>query len=221
MDKNENTLKVILKEIRAKENGPAVDTMDRMGMKYNKNFGVALFDLKIIASKYKPNHKLAQTLRNKNIRETRILAEMIEDDVFVTEELANKIVSNIDTIELAEQTCINLFKNLKFAYNLAIKWIKSDKEFIITSGFILISLIASTDKFKNDIFIENILEASINNSTKESIFIRKSIARALRQIALKNNKFKKMVLETCENIKEKNSPYANLVLEEVVPLINY
>ncbi len=221
MDKIENTLKIILKEIRAKENGPAVDTMDRMGMKYNKNFGVTLFDLKIIADKYKPNHKLAQTLRNKNIRETRILAEMIEDDVFVTEELANKIVSNINTIELAEQTCKNLFKNLKFANNLALKWIKSNKEFIITSGFILISLIIPTEKLKDKIFFENFLKASIYNSTNDSIFIRKAVARALRQTALKSNNLKKMVLETCEIIKEKKSPFANLVFEEVVPLINY
>jgi len=217
----EHNIKSILKEIRARENGPAVDAMENMGMKYNRNFGVALSDLKIIANKYKPNHHFAKVLRNKDIRETRLLAEMIEDPKFVSQEDAERIVLKIDTIELAEQTCLNLFEKLPFADLKAINWINSEKEFVITCGFILFSRIALIKKDKNDVFFEDIFLISEKQSLNKSVFVRKAVARALRQVALRNSILKIKVLQTCENIKKTKSVLANLVVEEVVPLIDF
>lgn len=221
MSFTEIKLKTILKEIRAKENGPAVDAMENMGMKYNKNFGVSLFDLKIIAKKYHPNSKLANTLRNKNIRETRILAEMIEDVNSVTESEADSIVNNINTIELAEQTSINLLEKLTFADKKVIEWINSENDFVVTTGFILLSRIALINKEKQDDYFISFLNTAIICSDKESIFVRKSVARALRQTALRNDSLKKAVLDCCETISKKESQLAKLVVEEVVPLINF
>lgn len=218
---NAVNIKTILKEIRSRENGPAIDAMERMGMKYNRNFGVALSDLKIIANKFKPNHELAKTLRNKDIRETRILAEMIEDENIISENEVDTIVKKINTIELAEQTVINLFEKLSFANKKAIEWIKSDKEFIITTGFILISRIALLNKNIEDIYFSDILKYAEKNSEHSSIFVRKAIARALRQIALRNEKLKSDILEVCNIIKNKKSELSNIIFEEVVPLINY
>ena len=221
MDNSEITIKTILKEIRAKENGQAMDAMDRMGLKYNRNFGVGLFDLKLIAEKYKPNHELAQTLRNKDIRETRILAEMIEDPKIVSEDLADIIVSAIDTNELAEQSCLNLFEKLDFADKKADEWIHSKHEYTIVCGFILFSRIALNDKQRDDSFFKSPIILSEDLANNKSIFIRKAIARALRQIALKNDNLKKEVLQITDKIKENQSEYSKLVIEEVVPLIDY
>ena len=221
MQKLENNIKTILKEIRTRENGPAIDAMERMGMSYNRNFGVALSDLKIIANKYKPNHELAKTLRNKDIRETRILAEMIEDDTKISEKEVDVIVENINTIELAEQTVINLLEKLNFANKKAIEWIKSDKEFVITTGFILISRIALLNKMTKNVYFKDILKYAEKNSEHKSIFVRKSIARALRQIALKNEDLKSDILATCDIIKNKKSELSNIIFEEVVPLIDF
>jgi len=215
------SIKVILKEIRANENGPAVDAMERMGLKYNRNFGVSIADLKKIATKYKPNHKLAEVLRQKDIRETRLLAEMIEDPDLISEERVDYIVSKIDTNELAEQTCLNLFEKTEFGDMKAKQWIFSEKEYIVVCGFILFSRIALTDKNKQDDFFLtaiNISEVSANN---KSIFVRKAVARALRQIALRNNNLKNEVLNITDKIKTQNNEYSKLVIEEVVPLIDY
>lgn len=216
-----SNIKTILKEIRARENGPAVDAMIRMGMKYNKNFGVAISDLKVIANKYKPNHELAKTLRNKNIRETRILAEMIEDVDIISDKDINGIINNIDTIELAEQTIINLLEKVDISKEQLFKWLNSEKEFIITSVFILLSRIALINKEKNNAFFQNFFSYAEEYSTHQSIFIRKAIARSLRQIALRNEELKIKVLKTCKNIENKKSELANIIIEEVVPLINY
>ncbi|MCF6366284.1 MAG: DNA alkylation repair protein [Bacteroidales bacterium] len=221
MKNNNLSVKNILKEIRANENGPAVDAMERMGLKYSRNFGVSIADLKRIATKYKFNHEIADMLREKNIRETRILAEMIEDSNLVSEEKADKIVSNIDTNELAEQSCLNLFEKLDFADKKAEEWILSEHKFTVVCGFILFSRIALNDKTKkNDFFIKaiSVAENSVNN---ESVFIRKAIARALRQIALRNNNLKKQVLELTNKIKKTGNEYSKLIIEEVEMLIDF
>jgi 3-methyladenine DNA glycosylase AlkD len=217
----EINIKTILKEIRARENGPAVDAMKRMGMNYKNNFGVALSDLKIIANKYKPNHKLANTLRNKNIRETRILSLMIEDINIISEIDIDNIINSINTIELAEQTVINLLEKLKINNNKITDWLNSDKEFVITTVFILLSRIALIDKEKDNTFFASFLSYTEKHSENKSIFVRKATARALRQIALRNETLKIKVLETCKIIENKKSQLANIVIEEVVHLINF
>ncbi|NPA44969.1 MAG: DNA alkylation repair protein [Chlorobi bacterium] len=221
MQNSDINIKTILKEIRTRENGPAVDAMERMGMNYNRNFGVALSDLKAIANKYKPNHELAKVLRNKDIRETRILAEMIEDTNLISEKEVENIIQNINTIELAEQTTINLLEKLNFTEEKVIEWIKSEKEFVITTAFILISRIALLKKDKSDNYFIEILPYAEKHSENNSIFVRKAISRALRQIALRNEKLKSKILLTCDNIKDKNSQLANIIIEEVVPLIDF
>ncbi len=217
----EVNIKTILKEIRARENGPAVDAMKRMGMNYKNNFGVALSDLKIIANKYKPNHQLANTLRNKNIRETRILSLMIEDINIISEIDIDNIINSIDTIELAEQTVINFLEKLKISNEKIVDWLNSDKEFIITTAFILLSRIALINKEKNNTFFTSFLTYTEKHSENQSIFVRKSTARALRQIALRNETLKTEVLKTCKNIENKNSQLANIIVEEVVPLVSF
>ncbi len=221
MQKPDSAVKNIIKELKTYENGPAVDAMERMGLIYKKNYGVSISNLKEIANKYKPNSEIAALLRKKNIRETEILAEMIEDENEISSEEIDKIVQDIYTIELAEQTCINLLEKVQSCHNKAIEWIRSDKEFVITTGYILYSKLAQIDKDKNNDFFEAFLDRTITASENESIHIRKSIGSALRRTALRNDYLKSKVLLITEQIKSNKSRFSDLVYEEVVPLLDY
>lgn len=221
MKKSEISYNEILKQIKIYENGPAVDAMERMGLKYEKNFGVSISNLKKIAGKYKPNSEIANLLRKKNIRETGILAEMIEDENNISAEQTDKIVQNIDTIEIVEQTCINLLEKVENCRFKAIDWVKSDKEFVKTTGYILYSRLAQIDKNSGNDFFESFLSYAIKDSEDKSIHVRKSVAKALRYTALRNDRLKVKVLSTAEKIKSNNSRISDIVYEEVVPLLNY
>ncbi len=219
MTEIDSIIKIILKEIRANENGPAVDAMNRMGLIYNKNFGVSLARLKYIADKYKPNHDLAKRLREKNFRETLILADMVENPEMVSEDFVEKIAQNLFTNELAEQACLNLFEKLQFIDKKAAEWIFSDKEFVIVSGFIIFSRLALSKKDISE-HISKIIRQAEKLAAHKSLFVRKAIARALRQIALINNDYKIDVLKTVDAIKQMQTPESDLIAEEVIPLIN-
>ena len=221
MNSPENNLKTILKEIRTFESGPTVDGMQRLGLNYHKNFGVSLINLKKIAEKYKPNHKLAELLRTKKFRETLILSLMIEDGVILDEKSISNIFSIINTQELAEQFVINILEKDQKFYPLASQLIYSEKEFEISTGFILYSRIATTDSEIENIFFEDFFKLGVKLSDNKSLYIRKSIARAFRQTALRNKDLKQKVLSKMTEIKKIKSQYTDFVYEEVVPLIDY
>lgn len=211
--------KEIAKKIRLYESGPAVDSMERMGLKYAKNHGVSTLHLKQIAESYHPNTELAAHLRQRSIREMRILAEMIVNPADVSEELAHNIVQTIDTGELAEQHCKNLFEKLEIAQSLSLNWISRESEFVISSGFILIQRLCMKKKINDKANYERIFSFAGYHSTNKSIHVRKSIARALRQIGLINELLREQVIKITYKIKEKKSSLTDIIAEEVIPLL--
>ncbi|MCF6184686.1 MAG: DNA alkylation repair protein [Bacteroidales bacterium] len=221
MNTPEKDFKTILKEIRYYESGPTVDGMKRLGLNYYKNFGVSLINLKKISETYKPNCHLADLLRTKNFRETKILALMIDDISKLNNDEINKIIEDISTQELAEQTVLNILEKDKKFYDKAFELISSDTEFKISCGFVLYSRIAMINNEIKDTFFENFFQKGIELSDTESMNIRKSAARAFRQTALRNDKLKKKVLKCMSVIKGKNNKNSDLVYEEVVPLISF
>jgi len=221
MNSPEIKLNTILKEVRTYESGPSVDGMKRLGLNYHKNFGVSLINLKKIAEKYHPNHELAKLLRTKNFRETKILSLMIDDYNILDENRIKDIMHIIDTQELTEQLVLNILEKDKNFYPLALKLIQSEKEFDITSGFVLYARIATINSDLKDDFFEKFFNRGVELSDNDNLNIRKSIARAFRQTALRNFDLKKKVLLKMIEIKNQKSKTADLVYEEVVPLIDF
>ena len=219
MTKPEKLYKEIAKKIRLYESGPAVDSMERMGLKYPKNHGVSILHLRQIAQNYKSNSQLAAHLRQRSIREMRILAEMIENPKTVTPELAENIVKSIDTGELAEQHSMNLFAKLDFAFEKASEWIQTDQTFIITTGFIVYQRLAMQKKDIDDILFEQFFPFAEKHSENKSIHVRKAIARALRQAGMRNENLKLKVINITKIIQQKESNLTNIIGEEVIPLL--
>ena len=74
-----DTLKELRRKLRTRENGPASEAMEKLGIKYNRNHGLAVREIKEIAQNYKYNHKLALELHFKDIRELVLMSFMIEN----------------------------------------------------------------------------------------------------------------------------------------------
>ncbi len=221
MKNPDNLLKNILKEIRLYESGPSVDGMERLGLKYHKNFGVSITNLKEIAKKYFPNHKLAEKLRTKNFRETIILSFMIDNPKELSVNDIISLLKYITNIELAEQFVLNILEKNNEFYNFAELLIMSDKIYEQICGYIYYARIAQTNQEKEDSFFTTFFEKGITSAKSENSALRKNVARAFRQTALRNTSLKNKVSEAMNKIKEQNSQLSALVWEEVVPLIDY
>ena len=128
-------IKEIKLQIRLSMNGVVSDQMKAMGVHYKQNFGVAIPRLKEIARKYIPNHDLAQRLWLLQIRETMILATLLQPAEQFTPAIANKWMESITQIEMVEQLNMNLLSKTSFARELALEFIKSDNIWHQITGF--------------------------------------------------------------------------------------
>ena len=140
----------ILKRLKSLSNPKAIEGMARFGITPEKVYGVSIPILRKMAREIGKNHGLAQQLWASGIRETRILASMIDDPKMVTEEQMESWVREFDSWDTCDQCCQNLFEKTKFAYQKAVEWSSSDTEFVKRAGFVLMARLAVSDKKADD-----------------------------------------------------------------------
>ena len=128
-------IKEIKLQIRLSMNGIVSDQMKAMGVCYKQNFGVAIPRLKEIAQKHTPNHDLAQRLWLLQIRETMILATLLQPAEQFTPAIANKWMESITQIEMVEQLNMNLLSKTDYAREITLAFIKSDNIWLQIAGF--------------------------------------------------------------------------------------
>jgi len=205
-----------IKEIRAKirlsMNGIVADKMTQNGIFYKKNYGVDIPRIKEIAKLYTPNHDLAQRLWNLQIRETMIMATLLEPVEKFTEELAQQWVETFNQIEIVEQTCMNLFSKLSFAASLSLKWIQSDKPWVQISGFILGARIAN--RFNENEITTIIQQASTLSDTNE-LHLYKAIALCLSRCARKDKHTATYILKEIDSFSNSSSTAQRYIHNEV------
>ena len=205
-----------IKEIRAKirlsMNGIVADKMTQNGIFYKKNYGVDIPRIKEIAKLYTQNHDLAQRLWNLQIRETMIMATLLEPADKFTEELAQQWVETFNQIEIVEQTCMNLFSKLSFAASLSLKWIQSDKPWIQICGFILAARIAN--RF-NENEIGTITQQASTLSDTNELHLYKAIALCLSRCARKDKHTATYILKEIDSFSNCSSTAQRYIHNEV------
>jgi 3-methyladenine DNA glycosylase AlkD len=124
-------------KIRLSMNGIVSGQMAENGIIYKKNYGVSVPRIKEIASLYAPDHDLARRLWNLQIRETMIMATLLEPVETFTPEISRNWIESFTQTEIVEQACMNLFSKLPFANTLCLECVKSNKTWMQITGFVL------------------------------------------------------------------------------------
>ncbi|MEM4347264.1 MAG: DNA alkylation repair protein [Candidatus Altiarchaeota archaeon] len=206
----------ILKKLKSLSNPRAVEGMVKYGITAERAYGVSIPNLRKIAKEIGKDHKLAQQLWKLNIRETRILASMIDDPVLVTEKQMEKWVKEFDYWEICDQICQNLFTYSKFAYQKAIEWSERDEEFVKRAGFALMAWLAFKDKKAKDEQFEVFFPIIKRESTDDRILVKKAVNWALRQIGKRNIALNTKAIETAKEIQKIESKSAKWIAQDAV-----
>jgi len=202
----------IKKTIRLSMNGIVSDQMTQSGIIYKKNYGVTIPRIKEIASRYAPNHDLAQRLWMFNIRETMIMATLLEPTAKFTPELAETWAQSFNQIEIIEQTNMNLFSKLPFAAAMAAKWIQSGSIWLQITGFILAARIAG--KF-NQNEITAVVKKGIELSNTDDLHLYKSIGLCLSRFCRKDREIASYILKEIEAFSDDSSISQQYISTEV------
>jgi len=205
-----------IKKLKSLSNPKAIIGMVRYGITPENTYGVSIPNLRKIAKEIGISHQFAQQLWTTNIRETKILASMIEDPEMVTEEQIEDWVKEFNYWEICDQCCMNLFERTKFAYKKAIEWSSREKEFVKRAGFVLMARLAVSDKKADNKRFEKFLPVIKRETTDDRNYVKKAVNWALRQIGKRNLNLNGKAIKIAKEIQKMDSKTAKWIASDAI-----
>ena len=174
-------LKEIKTQFRLSMNGAVSQSMREKGLNYKLNFGIELPRIKQIAESIEKNHDLAQALWKEEIRESKIMAGMLQPVDTFYPEIADIWIENMPNMEIAELTCMNLFQHLAYAPAKTFEWIASEDEYSQICGYLTIARLLMKKGDMSERASSEFLDQAITAVLSGSYHVRNSALLAIRR----------------------------------------
>ena len=140
----------VLERLKGKARPDQLEGMARYGMAVEQRLGVSVPDLRKLSKELGKDHELALSLWKTGIAEARIVAAMIGDPQKLTEEQMEDWVKDINSWDVCDQVCMNLFEKSPLAWKKIHDWSNRQEEFVKRTAFSLIACIVWHDKKADD-----------------------------------------------------------------------
>ena len=201
----------VLKKLKAKARPDQLGGMARYGIVTEKRLGVSIPDLRKMAREIGKDHELALKMWKTGIQEARILAAMIDRPEEVTEQQMEEWVKDINSWDVCDQVCMNLFEKTPFARKKIKEWSTREEEFVKRTAFSLIACLAWHDKKAPDEDFIKFLPVIKSGAVDERNFVKKAVNWALRNIGKKNPHLNKVAIKAAKDIQKIDSKAARWV----------
>jgi 3-methyladenine DNA glycosylase AlkD len=206
----------VLDKLQSKAQPEHLEEMTKYGIPLEQRLCVSVPDLRKLAKEIGKDHRLAMDLWRTGIGEARILAAMIDDPDKLTEEQMEEWVKDINSWDVCDQVCMNLFRKNQLAWEKIIDWSEREEEFVKRTAFSLIACLAWHDrKTADDKFLE-LLPIIVREATDERNFVKKAVNWALRNIGKRNLNLNKAAIETAREIKKLDSRTARWIASDAI-----
>ncbi|WP_321438264.1 DNA alkylation repair protein [uncultured Bacteroides sp.] len=214
-------IKEIKTQLRLAMNGVASQSMREKGLTYKLNFGVELPRLKEIAKQYDQNHDLAQTLWKENVRESKILAGMLQPIDTFFPEIADIWVEDIQNTEIAELTCMNLFQYLPYAPAKSFQWMADEREYVQACGFLLVARLLAKGGEMNERAEEEFFDQALAALLSSSYFSRKTASLALKKYGMQSKSNTEKVIQLLAKEEDQKDEEIKSLFENIKLEIEY
>lgn len=205
----------IKKQFRLAMNGVASQSMREKGLLYKINFGIELNRLKEIASLYEKNHDLAQALWKEDIRESKLLAGMLQPIDSFFPEIAEIWIDNTPYPEIAEITTMTLFQYLPYAPSRAFEWIADEREMFQYYGFLLAARLFIQKYELSERAESEFLDQAQAAIESETYLPRKAAVLALKKYAMNSQKKTDTIIKLISPYKTSEKAYLRGIYEEI------
>jgi 3-methyladenine DNA glycosylase AlkD len=195
------TVEEVLALLAARGSTEAVAGMARYGINTSRAVGVSVLELRRIAKSIGRDHELALGLWASGIHECQLLAGMVADPALATEDLLEEWVLGLDSWDLCDQTCGNLFAQVPGALDRAPRWSRRPEEFVKRAGFALMAELAWFGKGIPDAAFEPFFDAIVRESGDQRNFVKKAVNWALRNIGKRNPRLHSRAVEVAATLK--------------------
>jgi len=174
--------------------------MERYGIATGAALGISIPELRALARSLGRDHELAAALWNSETHEARILASMVDDPELVTEAQMEAWVDDLDSWDVCDQVCANLFDRTRFAFPKAVEWSAREDEFVKRAGFALMACAAVHRKDVPDARFETFLPIIQAEATADRNYVKKAVSWALRQIGKRSPGLNERAIATARKI---------------------
>jgi|SRR5450756_152158 len=206
----------VLEQLRSLADPANVEGMAHFGINPHNTLGVSVTDLRKIAKGLGMDHELAAQLWESGIHEARILAVLVDDPKMVSLNQMESWVKDLDSWDVCDQLCSNLFNRTPRAYDRAVAWSSRPEEFVKRAGFVLMAALAVHDKKAPDPRFFAFLPIIRREVTDDRNYVKKAVNWALRQIGKRNHRLREAAIDVAKAIQLMDSKTARWIGSDTI-----
>ena len=210
------SVKDVLNKLQSKAQPEHLEGMAKYGITVEQRLGVSVPDMRKLAKEIGKDHKLALDLWRTGIAEARIVAAMVGDPDKLTEEQMEDWVKGINSWDVCDQVCTNLFEKNQLAWKKIVDWSEREEEFVKRTAFSLLACLAWHDKKASDEKFIELLPVIIRGATDERNVVKKAVNWALRNIGKRNLNLNEAAVNTAKEIRRLDSKAARWVAADAI-----
>jgi 3-methyladenine DNA glycosylase AlkD len=210
------SVKDVMDKLQSKARPDQLEGMAKYGIKVERRLGVSVPDMRKLAKEIGKDHKLALELWKTGIAEARIVAAMVGDPDKLTEEQMEDWVKGINSWDVCDQVCMNLFEKNQLAWKKIADWSEREEEFVKRTAFSLMACLAWHDKRASDEKFIELFPVIMRGATDERNFVKKAVNWALRNIGKRNLNLNKAAINTAKEIQRLDSKAARWVASDAI-----
>lgn len=210
------TLEEIMDRLQSMADPANVAGMARYGINPRGTLGVSVAELRKIAGEIGKDHVRAGELWRTGIHEARILAALVDVAAEVSEDQMETWVADVDSWDVCDLCCNNLFRRTRWARDKAREWAGREEEFVKRAGFVLMATLAVHEKEEGDSLFVEFLALIEREAGDERNFVKKSVNWALRQIGKRNQGLNAAAVDTAGRIRDFPSKAARWIAADAL-----
>ncbi len=211
-----DSVKDVLDKLQSRARPDRLKGMAKYGMTVEQRLGVSVPDMRKLAKEIGRDHKLALDLWRTGIAEARIVAAMVGDPNKLTEEQMEDWVKDINSWDVCDQVCANLFEKNQLAWKKIVDWSEREEEFVKRTAFSLIACLAWHDKKASDAKFIELLPVIIREAIDERNFVKKAVNWALRNIGKRNPNLNRAAVNAAKEIQQLDSRAARWIASDAI-----
>ena len=190
--------------------------MARFGIDTTRAVGVTVTELRRFARDLGHDHELAAALWASGVHEARLLASLVDEPAMVSEAQMEAWVADLDSWDVCDGVCGNLFDRTPFALDKAVEWSSREPEFEKRAAFALMASAAVHRKDLPDAAFASLLPVIRAQAIDERNYVKKAVSWALRQIGKRSSGLNSRAVRTAERIERIDSRAARWVARDAL-----
>lgn len=210
----------LINKLISKSRKDRLKGMSRYGIKIDNRLGVSIPEIRKIAKEFGKNHEVALELWKTGYADAKITAALIDEPEKVTESQMDDWVVEIDSWDVCDQTCMNLFDKTPYAWKKIIEWSKGDEEFVKRTAFSLLACLAWHDKNAEDSRFIEYFPLITKNAMDNRNYVKKAVSWSIRHIGKRNLNLHSAALEIANELKNIDSRTAKWIGSDVIKDLN-